>query len=157
MSIDQILNYDPGYHVEGAFGIHIARYFRLEEAISWREYAFDTGASNVDETQTAVSFVTNFYWDFLGVDSSFDPYLGVGTGVAIWDRGGSDAGDFDAIAGFLFNTMVGANYHINDHLAFGTSYRFTYSIYEDDKNFGSDEVQTQQFNHSILGTVTVVF
>ena len=149
------VEYDAGYHVEGAVGIHIARYFRLEEAIGWRAYEFDNN-NNQDDLRTAVSIMTNFYWDFLGVSNPYQPYLGIGTGVGIWQTDLESADDGDAVAGFIFNTMVGANYHINDNLAFGASYRFTYSNPDDDDGdvFVAD---VEEFNHSILGTVTLVF
>ena len=106
-------------------------------------------------TLSAVSFMTNGYWDILGVSNPFEPYIGFGVGVAIWEI--DDSFVSGSVAAFMLNTMVGANYHINDHLAFGTSYRFTWSNPEDDEVAGLGELAFEQFNHSILGTVTVVF
>ena len=138
--------YDPGYDISGAVGLYMGSNFRLELAIGGREYDF----SDVNASRSAVSFMTNGYWDILGVSNPFEPYVGFGVGVASWEFDGAVSGD--RIAAFMVSTMVGANYHINDHLAFGTSYRFAYSNPEDDV-----DLLVEEFNHSILGTVTVVF
>ena len=162
--------FDVGYDISGAVGLYMGSNFRLELAIGGREYEAnddwtqttagealadvrDVDAFIPPETSlTAVSFMTNGYWDILGVSNPFEPYIGFGVGVAIWEVEYNNGSTVDGIGAFMLNTMVGANYHINDHLAFGASYRFTWSNPEDDF-----DIEFEQFNHSILGTVTVVF
>ena len=163
--LEETNEYDAGYDISGAVGLYMGSNFRLELAIGGREYEVTERGTNPGSvgilfpegtTLTAVSFMTNGYWDILGVSNPFEPYVGFGVGVAIWEIDDNPVIDGNA-AGFMLNTMVGANYHINDHLAFGTSYRFSWSNPEDDEVANLGELAFEQFNHSILGTVTVVF
>ena len=137
--------YDPGYDISGAFGLYLGSNFRAEFTVGWREYDL----TDTDFSLNGVSYLVNGYWDILGVSNPFEPYIGFGIGGVGWELDGADG---DRINGFMLNTMVGANYHFTDNLAFGTSYRFAYSNPEDDT-----DLEFEQFNHSILGTVTLVF
>ena len=151
------VEYDVGYHIEGALGFYMTKDIRFETAVSWREYEFK---DSDDDSLRALSFTGNAYIDFVNVfdldgmmgmnlGDEHEPYIGAGLGFALWEVGG----DGDSLGSwFLTNAMAGYNYHINDNLAAGASYRFTYSNPELDNGFEID-----QFNHSILVTVTALF
>ena len=147
--------YEIGVHVEGALGFYMTKDIRFETAVSWREYEIK---DSDDDFLRALSFTGNAYIDFLNffdldgmmgmnLGDEHEPYVGVGLGFALWEsRAGDSLGSW-----FLTNAMAGYNYHIDDNLAAGASYRFTYSNLED------DGVERDQFNHSILVTVTALF
>ena len=174
-AVTETNEYDVGYDISGAVGVYVGSNFRLEFAVGGREYEV-SGGDFVDpvlddmgdpvtlfpegSTLTAVSFMANGYWDILGVSNPFEPYIGFGVGVANWsvdDANVDDANVEGSTPGFMLNTMVGANYHFTDNLAVGASYRFAYSNPEDDEVADLGKLAFEQFNHSILGTVTVVF
>ena len=149
------VEYEIGYHIEGALGFYMSKDIRFETAVSWREYEFK---DSDDDSLRALSFTGNAYIDFVNVfdldgmmgmnlGDEHEPYIGAGLGFALWEAEGDSLGSW-----FLTNAMAGYNYHINDNLAAGASYRFTYSNPELDNGFEID-----QFNHSILVTVTALF
>ena len=162
--LEETNEYDVGYDISGAVGLYFGSNFRLEFAVGGREYEVTERGTNPGRegilfpegaTISAISFLANGYWDFLGVSNSFEPYVGFGVGVGIWSIDDNPVIDGNA-PGFMLNAMFGANYHFTDNLAFGTSYRFAYSNPEDEvARLG--ELAFEQFNHSILGTVTIVF
>ena len=151
------VEYEIGYHLESALGFYMTKDIRFETAVSWREYEFK---DSDDDSLRALSFTGNAYIDFLnffdldgmmGMNlDKHEPYIGAGLGFALWGVGG-EGGD-SLGSWFLTNAMAGYNYHINDNLAAGLSYRFTYSNPEREDGFEID-----QFNHSILVTVTALF
>ena len=142
--------FELGYHIEAALGFYMTKDIRFETAVSWREYEIK---DSDDDFLRALSFTGNAYIDFLNffdlnLGDEHEPYIGAGLGFALW---GSKAED-SLGSWFLTNAMAGYNYHINDNLAAGASYRFTYSNLELD-----DGREADQFNHSILVTVTALF
>ncbi len=146
-------NFDAGYHFELGIGGYVFNNFRLELANGYRRYDIE----DVDSLE-AYSILANVYYDFLGVSNrQHDPYIGFGMGLGLWQgristdlksraREADLAVDDSLDAAFMLNTMAGYNYFLTDQLGLGVSYRFSYS-----------EPEFNQFNHSVLGTITWSF
>ncbi|MBS3731377.1 MAG: porin family protein [Desulfobacterales bacterium] len=78
--------FDPGVSVMCAIGGQINERMRIEPELAYQKNDLDQASSSgasasADGDLTSISFLTNFYYDFIN-ESPFTPYLSAGIGFA---------------------------------------------------------------------------
>lgn len=118
--------FDPGYSVSGAMGGQINERMRIEALeISYQRNEFDKSAVGGGEAVygdiTSLSFMTNFYYDFIN-NSKFTPYLGTGGGIARIKADVTSGSDNDEV--FAYHLTGGIGWELGPNVILDCSYRY---------------------------------
>ena len=132
------IEFDPGFVAQGAIGAYLGENFRIESEAAYRMADYDQATAGGDSTTPngdlkLATGIINLYYEF--VLGSFNPFLGVGAGVAKINRtavnvAGLTIVDHDATE-FAYQAMVGITYEISKDWSVGLDGRYLGTSDED--------------------------
>ena len=114
------IEFDPGFVAQGAIGAYLGENFRIESEVTYRMADYDQATSDGDNStpngdlKLATGIVNLYYELDLG---SFNPFLGVGAGVAQIDRTAVNSPGLTLVerdaTEFAYQAIVGITYEIS--------------------------------------------
>ena len=157
------IKFDTGFGVGGAVGYDIETIpIRFEGEVTYRKNDISnvtTGSSAFPEVSgdfTALSFMANWYWDFLEEFIGEYPLIGFllgGVGVVNIEAGTSSAGeisiDSDDTA-FAAQLGGGIGYMVTERITIDLSYRFFFAENFEVKDTSNRKVELQYPSHNIF-------
>ena len=137
-SATNTIEFNPGFVAQGAIGAYVGENFRIESEATYRMADYDQATSDGNSTTPngdlkLATGIINLYYDLnLG---SFNPFLGVGAGVAQIDTttvnsAGLTIVERDATE-FAYQAIVGITYEISRDLSVSLDGRYLRTSDED--------------------------
>ena len=156
-TLDNVLEYETGYGVNGALGIDGGMY-RIEGAVGYQANSVETAwgmPASDDEEVSVLSFMANGYLDLGMVGAMVEPYVMAGIGVAnvsATDNIGTD--DSDTVLAYQFGGGLAFNATPNVAVDLGYRYFLAGDVTFDDID---PDVDYTVSGHNIMGGVRVGF
>lgn len=143
--------FDPGFSEMFAIGGQINERMRIEPEFAYQRNDLDKASSSgvsasADGDVTSMSFLTNFYYDFIN-DSPITPYVSTGIGFAIIEVDDISSSEFTESLGsdedsvFAYQFSGGIGWALTESIALDFSYRY-YSTEEPDFSEASTEFRS---------------
>lgn len=140
---------DPAIVFNGAIGITLLEYFRLEAEAGFHLNSADRTTTFVDYNFSVLSLMGNAYFD-IPTTTPLSPYVGAGIGFGI--AGASedffDSNDSDLVG--AFQLMAGLGYEINPKITLTLGYRYFTTTDPDFVLAPAGFFETEYTSHDIL-------